>query len=114
MRQLERKGTIKLRLRRRRLRTAKELVPIARVLLRAFELFGSRRVGEEKVVVAPVGGQMDDCLGVLGSLTLGHLTKKSRRQGQHGEKGEAQPQWASAAENDWLRKAEDTGHKITP
>ncbi|SPE30064.1 hypothetical protein SBA2_480005 [Acidobacteriia bacterium SbA2] len=75
MRQLERKGTKKLRLRRRRLRTAKQLLPIARFLLHAFELFRSRRVGEEKVVVAPVGGEMDYCLGVLGSLTLGHLTQ---------------------------------------
>jgi hypothetical protein len=57
------------------LRTAKELLPIARVLLHAFELFLSRRVGEEKVVVTPVGGQMDDCLGILGSLALGSLTQ---------------------------------------
>ena len=91
MRQLERKGHITLRLRWRRLRTAKELLPIARFLLHAFELFGRRRVGEEKVVVAPVGGEMDYCLGILGSLTLGHLTQQNRRKCQHGEKGETQP-----------------------
>jgi hypothetical protein len=51
------------------MRTAQELLTIARVLLRALELFLSRRVGEDKVVVAPIAGQMDDCLGVLGSLT---------------------------------------------
>ena len=61
------RGTVKLRLRQRP-RPAKELLPISRVLLRAHELFRSRRSGEDKVVVTPVGRQRYACLRIRRSL----------------------------------------------
>src|SRR5208337_707793 len=71
-------GIIKLPFRLCGPRLAKKLLPIARVLLHAHELFRSRRSGEDQVVVTPVGGQRDGCLGVRGS-----LAQQDWRQGQH-------------------------------